>query len=77
MPTTRACSLYRYNGRGQESVPVRFPRSKDPFEDHIYTEGRYRMLQQSDSEVAKLLLGQARKSVHRRWQQYKQMTREA
>ena len=31
------------------------------------------MLQQSDPEVAKFLLGQAQKSVHHKWQQYKQM----
>jgi hypothetical protein len=31
------------------------------------------MLQQSDPEVAKFLLGQAQKSVQRRWKQYQQM----
>ena len=41
-------------------------------EDYIYTERRYRMLQQSDPEVAKFLLGQAQKSVNHKWQQYKQ-----
>jgi pyruvate-ferredoxin/flavodoxin oxidoreductase len=44
-----------------------------PLQDYIYTEGRYRMLQQSDPEVAKFLLGQAQKAVTRRWQQYKQL----
>jgi pyruvate-ferredoxin/flavodoxin oxidoreductase len=46
---------------------------KIPLEDYIYTEGRYRMLKQSDPEVAKFLLRQAQKSVHQRWQSYKQM----
>ncbi len=46
---------------------------KIPLQDYIYTEGRYRMLKQSDPEVAKFLLGQAQKSADRRWQQYKQM----
>mgnify|MGYP003693987973 CR=1 FL=1 len=46
---------------------------KIPLEDYIYTEGRYRMLKQSDPEVAKFLLRQAQKSVHQRWQNYKQM----
>jgi len=46
---------------------------KIPLEDYIYTEGRYRMLKQRDPEVAKFLLGQAQKSVHHRWQNYKQM----
>jgi pyruvate-ferredoxin/flavodoxin oxidoreductase len=46
---------------------------KTPLKDYIYTEGRYRMLQQSDPEVAKFLLGQAEKVVQRRWRQYKQL----
>jgi pyruvate-ferredoxin/flavodoxin oxidoreductase len=46
---------------------------KIPLEDYIYTEGRYRMLKQSDPEVAKVLLRHAQKSVHQRWQNYKQM----
>ena len=46
---------------------------KLPLQDYIYTEGRYRMLQQSDPETAKLLLEQAQKVVNHRWQQYKQM----
>ena len=69
--------LYRYNPRLVEE-------NKNPFQldssdskisvtDDIYTEGRYRMLQQSDPVVAKFLLGQAQKAVSRRWQQYKQL----
>ena len=46
---------------------------KIPLKDYIYTEGRYRMLQQSDPEVAKFLLGKAEQAVQRRWRQYKQM----
>lgn len=46
---------------------------KIPLKDYIYTEGRYRMLQQSDPEVAKFLLGQAEQAVQRRWRQYKQL----
>jgi len=46
---------------------------KIPLQDYIYTEGRYRMLQQSDPAVAKFLLGQAQRAVSRRWQQYKQL----
>jgi pyruvate-ferredoxin/flavodoxin oxidoreductase len=46
---------------------------KIPLKDYIYTEGRYRMLQQSDPDVAKSLLDEAQKVVHRRWQQYKQL----
>jgi len=46
---------------------------KIPLKDYIYTEGRYRMLQQSDPDVASLLLAEAEKGVQRRWQQYKQL----
>jgi pyruvate-ferredoxin/flavodoxin oxidoreductase len=69
--------LYRY-------VPKLAAENKNPFQldshdpkiplkDYIYTEGRYRMLQQSDPEVARLLLGEAEKAVQRRWRQYKQL----
>jgi pyruvate-ferredoxin/flavodoxin oxidoreductase len=69
--------LYRYN-------PALAAEGKNPFvldsrdpkiavKDYIYTEGRYRMLQQSNPEVAKQLLEEAQKAVMRRWQQYKQL----
>ena len=69
--------LYRYNPRlvDEEKNPFVLD-SSDPkigLRDYIYTEGRYRMLQQSDPAVAKFLLGQAQKAVNRRWQQYKQL----
>lgn len=67
--------LYRYNPRLVEENKNPFQLdSSDPkisLQDYIYTEGRYRMLQQSDPAVAKFLLGQAQKAVARRWQQYK------
>jgi pyruvate-ferredoxin/flavodoxin oxidoreductase len=69
--------LYRYNpGLSDENKNPFQLDSRDPkipLKDYIYTEGRYRMLQQSDPEVAKFLLAQAEKHVARRWQQYKQM----
>jgi pyruvate-ferredoxin/flavodoxin oxidoreductase len=69
--------LYRYNPRLVEEQKNPFVLdSSDPkigLQDYIYTEGRYRMLQQSDPAVAKFLLGQAQKAVNRRWQQYKQL----
>ena len=70
--------LYRYNPKLSDENKNPFqldsPAPKIPLEDYIYTEGRYRMLQQSDPEVAKFLLGQAKKAVHRRWEQYKQLS---
>ena len=70
--------LYRYNPKLSDENKNPFqldsPAPKIPLEDYIYTEGRYRMLQQSDPEVAKFLLAQAKKAVHRRWEQYKQLS---
>jgi pyruvate-ferredoxin/flavodoxin oxidoreductase len=69
--------LYRYNPRlvDENKNPFQLDSSdpKIPLQDYIYTEGRYRMLQQSEPAVAKFLLGQAQKAVTRRWQQYKQL----
>ena len=67
--------LYRYNPKlaNEHKNPFQLD-SSDPkiaLRDYIYTEGRYRMLQQSEPAVAKFLLGQAQKAVSRRWQQYK------
>ena len=69
--------LYRYNPRlvDENKNPFQLD-SSDPkisLQDYIYTEGRYRMLQQSEPAVAKFLLGQAQKAVSRRWQQYKKL----
>ncbi len=69
--------LYRYNPRLAEENknPFQLDSSdpKIPLQEYIYTEGRYRMLQQSEPAVAKFLLAQAQKAVTRRWQQYKQL----
>ena len=69
--------LYRYDPRLVEENKNPFqldsPDPKISLQDYIYTEGRYRMLQQSEPEVARFLLGQAQKAVSRRWQQYKQL----
>jgi pyruvate-ferredoxin/flavodoxin oxidoreductase len=69
--------LYRYVPElaEQEKNPFQLDSSdpKIPLKDYIYTEGRYRMLLQSDPDVAKALLEQSEKLVQRRWQQYKQL----
>jgi pyruvate-ferredoxin/flavodoxin oxidoreductase len=69
--------LYRYNPQlvEENKNPFQLDSSdpKFPLQEYIYTEGRYRMLQQSDPVVAKFLLGQAQKAVTRRWNQYKQL----
>jgi pyruvate-ferredoxin/flavodoxin oxidoreductase len=69
--------LYRYDPKlaDEQKNPFQLDSHdpKIPLEDYIYTEGRYRMLQQSDPEVAKFLLERAQKAVRHKWQQYKQM----
>jgi pyruvate-ferredoxin/flavodoxin oxidoreductase len=69
--------LYRYVPQlaEQDKNPFQLDSSdpKIPLKDYIYSEGRYRMLLQSDPDVAKALLEQSEKLVQRRWQQYKQL----
>jgi len=69
--------LYRYDPSliEENKNPFQLDSSdpKIPLQEYIYTEGRYRMLQQSEPAVAKFLLGEAQKAVTRRWQQYKQL----
>jgi pyruvate-ferredoxin/flavodoxin oxidoreductase len=68
--------LYRYNPDLEENKnPFQLDSSdpKIPLQDYIYTEGRYRMLQQSDPVVAKFLLAKAQKAVTHRWARYKQL----
>jgi pyruvate-ferredoxin/flavodoxin oxidoreductase len=69
--------LYRYNPAlaeaGKNPFKLDSSAPKIPLQDYIYTEGRYRMLQQSDPEVAKFLLEKAQKVVEQRWQNYKQL----
>ena len=69
--------LYRYNpalesqGKNPFQLDSRDP--KVPLQDYIYNEGRYRMLQRSDPEAAKVLLEHAQQVVNHRWQQYKKL----
>jgi len=69
--------LYRYNpaleseGKNPFQLDSRDP--KVPLQDYIYTEGRYRMLQRSDPEAAKILLEHAQQCVNHRWQEYKKL----
>jgi pyruvate-ferredoxin/flavodoxin oxidoreductase len=71
--------LYRYNparaGAGKNPFQLDSSDPKIPLQDYIYTETRYRMLQQSDPEVARFLLGRAQEAVNERWRQYKEMAK--
>ena len=59
--------------RGENPFQLDSSDPKIPLQDYIYTETRYRMLQQSDPEVARFLLGRAQEAVNERWRQYKQL----
>ncbi len=69
--------LYRFNPKleneGKNPFVLDSHDPKIPLQDYIYTEGRYRMLQRSDPESAKVLLEHAQQSVNHRWRQYKQL----
>ena len=69
--------LYRYNPHlaDDHKNPLQLDSSdpKIPLQDYIYTEGRYRMLQRSNPEAAKVLLEHAQQAVTHRWQQYKKL----
>jgi pyruvate-ferredoxin/flavodoxin oxidoreductase len=69
--------LYRFDPRfaAEGKNPFQLD-SKEPsisLSQYIYTEGRYRILQQTDPAAAKRLLAQAEQSVEERWKQYKQL----
>jgi pyruvate-ferredoxin/flavodoxin oxidoreductase len=69
--------LYRFNParaeEGKNPFQLDSGDPKIPLQDYIYTETRYRMLQQSDPATAKFLLGRAQEAVNERWRQYKQL----
>ena len=70
--------LYRYDPRliseGKNGFQLDSKEPALPLKDYIYTEGRYRILQQTDPAAAKFLLGQAQQAVNERWKYYKQLS---
>jgi pyruvate-ferredoxin/flavodoxin oxidoreductase len=70
--------LYRYDPRlvseGKNGFQLDSKEPSLPLKDYIYTEGRYRILQQSDPVAAKHLLGLAQEGVNERWKYYKQLS---
>jgi len=70
--------LYRHDpqlaAEGKNPFQLDSKEPSMPLKDYIYTEGRYRILQQSDPATAKELLTQAQQEVKDRWQHYKQMS---
>jgi pyruvate-ferredoxin/flavodoxin oxidoreductase len=70
--------LYRYDPRltseGKNGFQLDSREPALPLKDYIYTEGRYRILQQTDPAAAKYLLGQAQAGVTERWRYYKRLS---
>jgi len=69
--------LYRFDparaGEGKHPFQLDSGEPKIPLQDYVYTEARYRMLRQSDPEVAQFLLGRAQAAVNEKWERYKKL----
>ncbi|MCX7938199.1 MAG: hypothetical protein N2545_02005, partial [Thermoflexales bacterium] len=66
--------LYRYDPRlareGKNPFQLDSGAPKVPFKEYAYNETRYRMLAQTDPELAEVLMRQAQEAVNARWKQY-------
>jgi pyruvate-ferredoxin/flavodoxin oxidoreductase len=72
-----AVVLYRYDPRlraeGKNPLQIDSKAPSIPLGDYIYTENRYRMLQQADPAAAAQLLVHAQADVNARWQAYQHL----
>ncbi|MBM3496924.1 MAG: pyruvate:ferredoxin (flavodoxin) oxidoreductase, partial [Armatimonadetes bacterium] len=72
-----AVMLYRFDPRltaeGKNPLQIDSKAPSVPLADFIYSENRYRMLQQSDPASAARLLASAQADVNARWQAYQHM----
>jgi len=72
-----AVILYRYDPRlraeGKNPLQIDSKEPSIPLSDYIYTETRYRMLQQADPARAAQLLEYAQEDVRRRWRIYQEL----
>jgi pyruvate-ferredoxin/flavodoxin oxidoreductase len=68
--------LYRYHpllaAEGKNPFQLDCKAPSIPLKEYLYTEGRYRMLQQSDPQAAGRLLEEAQRDVYDRWRLYEQ-----
>jgi len=73
--------LYRYNpmlrDEGKNPFQLDSKAPKISLKEYIYNESRYRMLLQSNPEVAAQLLAGAEEAVKARWQKYERMAKES
>jgi pyruvate-ferredoxin/flavodoxin oxidoreductase len=69
--------LYRYHpgGATDGARPLQLDckAPQIPLEEYLYTEGRFRMLRQSDPEAAARRLAEAQQDVRDRWREYERM----
>jgi pyruvate-ferredoxin/flavodoxin oxidoreductase len=72
--------LYRHQpalrAEGHNPLQLDCKAPKIPLKDYLYSENRYRMLTQSDPEVAARLLAEAQEGVQTRREKYEQMAQE-
>jgi pyruvate-ferredoxin/flavodoxin oxidoreductase len=72
--------LIRFNpalrDAGKKPFVLDSPRPTIPLEDYIYNENRYRVLQQSNPDVAAELLRSAQELIEMRWQTYEHMAQQ-
>jgi len=70
-------TLYRYDPRrraeGQNPLQLDSKAPSVPLREYYYNENRYRMLAQSDPEVAEQLLQEAQRAAIARWHKYEQL----
>ncbi len=73
--------LYRFDPRrqaeGQNPLQLDAGQPKLPLSDYIYHEARYRMLLQSNPDVAKRFLDEAQAAINQHWQTYERLASEA
>jgi pyruvate-ferredoxin/flavodoxin oxidoreductase len=66
--------LYRYNPnlvkQGKNPLQIDMKQPKQPVEDSMYKENRFKMLTKSKPELAKRFLDEAQNEVNARWQMY-------
>jgi pyruvate-ferredoxin/flavodoxin oxidoreductase len=71
--------IYRYDPRladqGENPLQLDSRAPKMPVKTYMYNENRYRMLAQSNPQVAEILLHEAQEAVNTRWRQYEDLAR--
>jgi len=72
--------IYRYDPRlkeqGKNPFQLDSKAPKSPVKEHMYNETRYRVLSQTDPDMAERLLRAAQETVNERWQMYERLAQQ-